>query len=104
MTTTTLPPAGLFRRLAALFYDSLIILALEMMAAGVVMAILFALNGTGLISYGEYVDAADLLSRHPVISPLFTLYLVNCLGVLLGVLLDQSRTNTWDACVEDSSS
>ncbi|EGQ9935435.1 RDD family protein, partial [Vibrio vulnificus] len=72
MTTTTLPPAGLFRRLAALFYDALIIIALEMMAAGVVMAILFALNGMGLISYGEYVDAADLLSRHPIISPLFT--------------------------------
>jgi len=33
MTTTTLPPAGLFRRLAALFYDALIIIALEMMAA-----------------------------------------------------------------------
>ncbi|MCA3953255.1 RDD family protein [Vibrio vulnificus] len=75
MTTTTLPPAGLFRRLAALFYDALIIIALEMMAAGVVMAILFALNGMGLISYGEYVDAADLLSRHPIISPLFTFYL-----------------------------
>ncbi len=75
-TSTTLPPAGLFRRLAALFYDSLIILAIEMMAAGVVMAVIFALNASGLLSYGEYVDAADMLSKHPVVSPIFTLYLV----------------------------
>ncbi|MBR9788264.1 MAG: RDD family protein [Vibrionaceae bacterium] len=74
-TSTTLPTAGLFRRLAALVYDSLIVLAIEMMAAGVVMAIVFALNAAGLLSYGEYVDAADMLSKHPVISPIFTLYL-----------------------------
>ncbi|MGY0617150.1 RDD family protein [Vibrio sp. FJH11] len=74
-TSTTLPTAGLFRRLAALFYDSLIIIAIEMMAAGVVIAIMFALNAAGLLSYGEYVDAADMLSKHPVASPLFTLYL-----------------------------
>ncbi|WP_045465354.1 RDD family protein [Vibrio hyugaensis] len=74
-TSTTLPPAGLFRRLAALFYDMLIILAIEMMAAGVVMAIVFALNAAGLLSYGEYADAADMLGKHPVLSPLFTLYL-----------------------------
>ncbi len=71
-TSTTLPPAGLFRRLAALFYDMLIILAIEMMAAGVVMAIVFALNAAGLLSYGEYADAADMLGKHPVLSPLFT--------------------------------
>ncbi|WP_436323019.1 RDD family protein [Vibrio cidicii] len=75
MTTTTLPPAGLFRRLAALFYDALMIIALEMIAAGVVMAVLFALNGMGILSYGEYLDAADLLSRHPIFSPMFTFYL-----------------------------
>lgn len=74
-TSTTLPPAGLFRRLAALVYDTLIILAIEMMAAGIVIAIVFALNAAGVLSYGEYVDAADMLSKHPVMSPLFTLYL-----------------------------
>ncbi|AXY00244.1 MULTISPECIES: RDD family protein [Vibrio] len=74
-TSTTLPPAGFFRRIAALIYDTLIILAIEMMAAGVVMAIVFALNAAGLLSYGEYVDAADMLGKHPVLSPLFTLYL-----------------------------
>lgn len=74
-TSTTLPPAGLFRRLAALVYDTLIILAIEMMAAGIVIAIVFALNAAGVLSYGEYVDAADMLSKHPVMSPIFTLYL-----------------------------
>ena len=74
-TSTTLPPAGLFRRLAALIYDTLIIIAIEMMAAGIVMAVLFALNAAGLLSYGEYADAADMLGKHPVLSPLFTLYL-----------------------------
>ncbi|WP_029846247.1 RDD family protein, partial [Vibrio parahaemolyticus] len=29
----------------------------------------------GLLSYGEYVDAADMLGKHPVLSPIFTLYL-----------------------------
>lgn len=76
MNQTTLPKAGLMRRLGALFYDALIIMALEMMAAGVVMAIMFALNAAGLLTYGEYIDAADLLSRHPVVSPIFTFYLV----------------------------
>ncbi len=74
-TSTTLPPAGLFRRLAALIYDTLIIIAIEMMAAGIVMAVVFALNAAGLLSYGEYADAADMLGKHPVLSPLFTLYL-----------------------------
>ncbi|MDW2275728.1 MULTISPECIES: RDD family protein [unclassified Vibrio] len=74
-TSTTLPPAGLFRRLAALIYDTLIIIAIEMMAAGIVMAVVFALNAAGLLSYGEYADAADMLGKHPALSPLFTLYL-----------------------------
>ncbi|HHX8263198.1 RDD family protein [Vibrio diabolicus] len=74
-TSTTLPPAGLFRRLAALIYDTLIIIAIEMMAAGIVMAVVFALNAAGLLSYGEYADAADMLGKHPILSPLFTLYL-----------------------------
>ncbi len=67
-TPTTLPPAGLFRRLAALIYDTLIIIAIEMMAAGIVMAVVFALNAAGLLSYGEYADAADMLGKHPVLS------------------------------------
>ncbi|MCL9775616.1 RDD family protein [Vibrio methylphosphonaticus] len=75
MKTQPLPPAGLFRRLGALFYDSLIVLALVMMAGGLVVAILEALVAAGLLSYGSYTDVSDLLSRHPVWSPIYTAYL-----------------------------
>ncbi|MCV5942327.1 hypothetical protein OFN64_37205, partial [Escherichia coli] len=47
----------------------------QAVAAGVVIAVVFALNAAGLLSYGEYVDAADMLGKHPVLSPIFTLYL-----------------------------
>ncbi|WP_162063456.1 RDD family protein [Vibrio taketomensis] len=70
-----LPPAGLFRRLGALFYDSLIIIAIEMMAAGIVIAILHALMAMNLINIAPYVDVSDLLTNHPVWSPVYTLYL-----------------------------
>ncbi|WP_117236124.1 RDD family protein [Vibrio maerlii] len=75
MTETTLPKASLFRRLAALFYDALIIIAIEMMAAGIVIAILEALVATGIMNYGSYVDVSDLLSNHPVWSLVYTAYL-----------------------------
>ncbi|MCW8348335.1 RDD family protein [Vibrio sp. ZSDZ65] len=75
MKTQPLPPAGLFRRLGALFYDSLVVLALVMMAGGLVVAILEALVAAGLLSYGSYTDASDLLSRHPIWSPIYTAYL-----------------------------
>ncbi|MBD1555456.1 RDD family protein [Vibrio sp. S9_S30] len=68
-------PAGLLRRLGALMYDALIILAIEMMAGGLVIAILFAFNAAGLMDYGSYVDASDLLTNHPVWSVLYTGYL-----------------------------
>ena len=75
MTSTTLPPAGFLRRCGALFYDSLIILAIEMMAAGIVIAIVFALKAAGIVDYGLYRDAAEMLSKHPILSPLFSFYL-----------------------------
>lgn len=65
-TQQPLPPAGLMRRLGALFYDSLIILAIEMMAAGVVIAVLHALMAMNLINIAPYVDVSDLLTNHPV--------------------------------------
>ncbi|WP_428775101.1 RDD family protein [Vibrio sp.] len=74
--TNTLPPAGLFRRLGALIYDGLVVIAIEMMAAGIVIAILEALVAAGLINYGGYMDVSDMLGHHPIWSPLFTLYLV----------------------------
>ncbi len=71
----TLPVAGLFRRLAALFYDGLIIIAIEMLAAGLIIAILEALVAAGIMTYGTYQDASELLSSHPVWSYLYSAYL-----------------------------
>ncbi|MDW6018822.1 RDD family protein [Vibrio plantisponsor] len=75
MNTTTLPPAGFFRRLGALIYDSLIVLAILMIAGGVVVALMEALVAAGLVSYAPYQDASDLLTGHPIWSPVYTLYL-----------------------------
>ncbi|PMH42511.1 hypothetical protein BCU68_13810 [Vibrio sp. 10N.286.49.B3] len=73
--SSTLPAAGLFRRSAALLYDALIIIAIEMIAAGIVIAILEALVAIGILNYGIYRDVSDLLTQHPLWSPLFTFYL-----------------------------
>jgi uncharacterized RDD family membrane protein YckC len=73
--TPIYPPAGFFRRLGALFYDSLIVIALEMIAVGLVIAILEALVATGFMSYGPYIDAADMLTHHPIVNPIFLGYI-----------------------------
>ncbi|MCG3729445.1 RDD family protein [Vibrio cincinnatiensis] len=75
MNTSHLPPAGLFRRLGALLYDSLIVMAILMVAGGIVIAILEALVALNAMSYAPYQDAGELLSRHPIWSPVYTLYL-----------------------------
>jgi len=74
-TTDTLPPAGLFRRLGALFYDGLIIIAVEMMAAGIVIAVLHALMALGIFNVGGFEDVSDFLTSHPIWSPVYTAYL-----------------------------
>ncbi|CAM3158469.1 RDD family protein [Vibrio rarus] len=63
------------RRLGAWMYDALIVIAIEIMAAGIVVAIFEALVASGVMSYGPYIDAADYLTHHPIWSALFTLYL-----------------------------
>ncbi|WP_261817478.1 RDD family protein [Vibrio gallicus] len=73
--STSLPKSGLLRRLAACLYDGFIIIAIEMMAAGIVVAILEALVAAGVMDYGSYIDVSDYLSRHPIWSNLFTAYL-----------------------------
>ena len=75
-STNTLPPAGMFRRLGALFYDALIVLAIEMMAGGVVVALLHALMAMGLFSHAGYADVSDFLTNHPIWSPAYTFYLI----------------------------
>lgn len=76
MTTQhTYQPASLMRRLAALLYDGLIILAIEMLAGGLIVAILEALVAAGIMNYGSYQDVSDLLARHPLWSYVYTAYL-----------------------------
>ncbi|NOI60867.1 RDD family protein [Vibrio coralliilyticus] len=74
-TTDTLPPAGLMRRLGALFYDALIVIAIEMMAAGIVIAVLHALVAIGGFNAAPYADVSDFLTNHPIWGPVYTLYL-----------------------------
>ncbi|MEZ9133566.1 hypothetical protein BCT61_17005 [Vibrio breoganii] len=71
----SLPKAGLMRRLGAWLYDALIVIAIEMMAAGVVVAVFEALVAAGLMDYGQYIDVSDYLTQHPLWSVLFTSYL-----------------------------
>ncbi|WP_237483550.1 RDD family protein [Vibrio hippocampi] len=75
MNAQSLPPAGLIRRLAAFVYDSFIIAAVVMMAAGVVVALLQALVASGVISYAPYTDVGDFLTSHPFWGPIYTAYL-----------------------------
>ena len=76
MTTKhAFPHAGLTRRLAALLYDGLIILAIEMIAAGLVVAVLEALVAAGLMTYGSFQDVSDLLGTHPIWSYVYSAYL-----------------------------
>ncbi len=76
MTQQDLPNAGFFRRLAALFYDTLMVIAIEMIAAGVLVAILQALQAAGIFNVAPYLDISDFLTRHPIFSPLFSVYLL----------------------------
>ncbi|MFC1237180.1 RDD family protein [Vibrio sp. F74] len=74
-TKQSLPPAGVIRRLAALLYDGIIVLAIEMFAAGLIIAILEACVALGVMTYGSYQDPGELLGSHPIWSHVFTLYL-----------------------------
>ncbi|CAH0541477.1 RDD family protein [Vibrio marisflavi] len=73
---SSLPKAGFLRRLGALFYDFLIVIAIEMIAAGIVIAVLQALMKFQLLNLGPYADIADLLDNHPIWSHVYLLYLV----------------------------
>ena len=63
------------RRLGALFYDGLIVIAIEMMAAGVVIAVLHALVAMGGFNATPYEDVSDFLTNHPIWGPVYTSYL-----------------------------
>ncbi len=73
--TTTPIPAGFLRRLGAWLYDGLIVISLSMFAGAIGLGVTAALNQMGLIHLTNYVDVSDYLSRHPIASPIYTLYL-----------------------------
>ncbi|MGF1740623.1 RDD family protein [Vibrio profundum] len=75
-STAILPQAGLFRRIGALSYDCLIIIAIEMIAVGVVVAILQASVKFQVFSYQPYLDIADFLTHQPIWSFAYKVYLV----------------------------
>jgi len=79
----SLPSAGFFRRFGALFYDLLIIIAIEMIAAGVIVAVLHALMAINLFDPAPYVDVSDFLSNHPLWSLVYSLYLALVWGYFL---------------------
>jgi uncharacterized RDD family membrane protein YckC len=73
--TTTMIPASFLRRLGAWLYDGLIVTALSMLAGAIGLGIAAMLNQIGIIDLTQYVDISDYLSRHPIISPIYTAYL-----------------------------
>ncbi len=76
-TNNNQPIAGLFRRFAALLYDGLLIIAIEMIAGGVVIAALHALQAIHVVTFAPYLDASDFLTQHPIWSPIYTAYLAS---------------------------
>lgn len=60
------PRAGLFRRLAAMLYDGLILAALWMMAMALALLFVAILNASGLISLAAYADHADFITQHKI--------------------------------------
>lgn len=58
------PKAGLFRRLAAIVYDVLILAALWMLAMGLALLLVTILDKLGLVSLAAYQDQADFIQKH----------------------------------------
>lgn len=66
---------SLFRRLAAWFYDALIISAVMMIAGGFAMAVIASLLHFHLLNVSNYEDVSAYLTYHPQASLLYTGYL-----------------------------
>ncbi|MBU1618681.1 MAG: RDD family protein [Gammaproteobacteria bacterium] len=67
------PKAGLFRRLAAILYDVLILAALWMLAVGLALVLVTILDNVGLVSLAAYQDQADFLQKHSIWVQLYLL-------------------------------
>jgi uncharacterized RDD family membrane protein YckC len=57
------PRAGLFRRLGALIYDSLVVTAIAMVAVALATGAVMLLNLLGWLSMEGYLDTADYLGK-----------------------------------------
>ncbi|RCU51769.1 MULTISPECIES: RDD family protein [Corallincola] len=69
------PRAGFFRRLGAMIYDFLIVMAIYMVAGALAMLFVVVLEKFGAISLEGYQDTADYLGAQPW----FTFFLVVCI-------------------------
>jgi uncharacterized RDD family membrane protein YckC len=67
------PKAGLFRRLAAIVYDVLILAALWMLAMGLALLLVTILDKLGLVSLAAYQDQADFIQKHSLWFQLYSL-------------------------------
>ena len=65
--------ASFFRRMGAWLYDLLVLVAIEMLAIGLVVGGFAVAMQFGLSIEG-YMDVGDYLTRNPMISPFFTMY------------------------------
>ena len=67
------PKAGVFRRLAAIVYDVLILAALWMLAMGLALLLVTILDKLGLVSLAAYQDQADFIQKHSIWFQLYSL-------------------------------
>jgi len=67
------PRAGLWRRLGAMLYDGMTLVAILMFAMALAVGLVTALAATGLISLQGYVDTAAYVQAHAI---WFQLYMV----------------------------
>ena len=66
---------SLFRRLGAWIYDSLVIAAVLMLAAGVATGLMLLLERVGLVDTTGYLDISAYMTQHPVVGMAYTVYL-----------------------------
>lgn len=70
------PRAGFFRRIGAIVYDSLVVVAVLMFAASIALALVAGLNAIGLLTLAEGADHASVLENN-------WLYRIYLIAVLL---------------------
>ncbi len=74
---------GFFRRMGAWLYDALVLIAVEMLAIGLVVALVGLMTYMGFSIEG-YIDVSDYLTRHPNVSLLFSGYVFGIAALFYG--------------------